>query len=165
MSRESLVGMHLKAFYGRPPESCPSENANRASFTDRSTDPKPDRESRRRVRFPTSAVRKNPPSFLLLRILTYFFAPEIYLHRFRALAITLEYLDSYKSLVTRAGFGGTPRERVLPFVTSTRVIGEKPHQQRLSEYSVRIRPNGAHEFKIGWKIPRPRRLNRPPRRG
>lgn len=46
------------------------------------------------------------PFVPFLRILTYFFffAPEIYLSRFGTRAITLEYLDSHKSSVTRTGY-------------------------------------------------------------
>lgn len=109
--------------------------------------------------FSTSVARKgiSTPFGPSLRILTYFFfAPEIYLSRFGTRAITLEYLDSHKSPVTRNGYE-EERERMgeekrgSPLVTSTRVI-EKALRGRL-QIRCGVRLNSAHEFKTGWNIP------------
>ncbi|EGI70542.1 hypothetical protein G5I_00679 [Acromyrmex echinatior] len=69
---------------------------------------------------------------------------------YEAFAITLEYLDSYKSLVTHVGFGGRG-ERGSSF--RDKYTRNRDKASPLSEYDAGVRLNDAHEFKTGWKIP------------
>lgn len=74
-------------------------------------------------------------------------------------AITLEYLDSHKSPVTRPGYrerkrGEGDEKRGFSLVTSTRVIGENFTGAALNPGMWSTRLNSVHEFKTGLEYPR-----------